>query len=470
MNESPGRNLNRRQLLCLGLPAAAWTALGPGLRVGAAGANDRDVDVLVIGAGVSGLAAARELSGRYTVMVLEARGRVGGRVWTDRPWGDVLLDLGASWIHGIRGNPIHALAERFQIKTQPTSSEKHWLYGDDGHLYEDQPQAVTEARLKRLLAEVRARRQQALTQGEADCSLQEALDRLIARHDFTPVQRRELDYQLNCLVEHEYAADSTELSYLYYERGDDFPGQDVLFPQGYGQITRHLAAGLKIRLNHPVRRIAWDRQKGVTVDTSQGQYQARFAVITLPLGVLQRGGVAFVPGLPAGKQQAIGRLGMGLLNKTYLRFPRQFWPARADWLGLVSTPKGRWAEYINVARSVPQPILLGFNAATFARWLEHRTDEQTIAGMVAALRSMFGRPVPEPTHAKITRWGTDPYSLGSYSFLKTGATPQDYDRIAEPVAGRLFFAGEHTSRRYAATVHGAYLSGLRAARELVAQG
>jgi monoamine oxidase len=244
----------------------------------------------------------------------------------------------------------------------------------------------------------------------------------------------------------------------------------VLFPHGYGQITRHLAAGLTIKLEHLVQRIDWSGKPGVAVETSQGAYRARFVVVTLPLGVLKRGNVAFAPALPAEKQAAIDRVGMGLLNKTYLRFPHQFWPAKPDWLGMVSTPKGRWAEYINVSRFVPQPILLGFNAATYARRVERLTDEQTIAGMVAALRSMFGRnKVPDPTHAAVTRWGSDPFSFGSYSFLKTGAMPRDHDLLAEPVGGRLYFAGEHTSRRYAATVHGAYLSGLHAARLVAAE-
>jgi monoamine oxidase len=138
-------------------------------------------------------------------------------------------------------------------------------------------------------------------------------------------------------------------------------------------------------------------------------------------------------------------------------------------LGYVSETKGRWSEYLNVAKFLDQPVLLGFNAASFARRLEKKTDEETVAGMLAALRSMFGRKVPDPTDARITRWASDPFSYGSYSFQKTGSTPKDYDLLAEPLARRLFFAGEHTSRRYAATVHGAFLSGQRAAKQITAQ-
>ena len=98
---------------------------------------------------------------------------------------------------------------------------------------------------------------------------------------------------------------------------------DVLFPDGYVQIIRRLAEGLKIRLSHSVRSIEWDEKTGVAVETSQGRYEADFAVVTLPLGVLKHRGVEFQPALPESKRGAISRMGMGLLNKTYLKFPRQ---------------------------------------------------------------------------------------------------------------------------------------------------
>jgi monoamine oxidase len=190
-------------------------------------------------------------------------------------------------------------------------------------------------------------------------------------------------------------------------------------------------------------------------------------VVTLPLGVLQRGDVLFDPPLPESKKQAIARVGVGLLNKAYLRFPRRFWPVKADWIGLVSEPKGRWSEFLNVSRFIDQPILLGFNAAAYARRLEPMNDQQTINDVMTALRSMFGRNAPDPTDFKITRWGSDAFSIGSYSYMKTGASPNDYNELARPVGKRLFFAGEHTSRRHSATVHGAYLSGLRVASQVI---
>lgn len=83
------------------------------------------------------------------------------------------------------------------------------------------------------------------------------------------------------------------------------------------------------------------------------------------------------------------------------------------------------------------------------------------------LRHMYGKSIPQPLHYRITRWAADPFSIGSYSFLAVGATPNDYDILAQPVGKRLFFAGEHTQRNYPSTVHGAYLSGERVAGEIL---
>lgn len=157
---------------------------------------------------------------------------------------------------------------------------------------------------------------------------------------------------------------------------------------------------------------------------------------------------------------------MGTLNKLYLRFPRAFWPEEPHLLGYIAEQRGAWAEWLNIQRYLKTPVLLGFNAGSYARQLEQRSDEAIVASAMEALRAMFGARIPEPEATLMTRWSSDPLAGGSYSFLATGATPADYDVLAAPVANRLFFAGEATSRDYAATVHGALISG-RDAAELI---
>ncbi|HWA99131.1 MAG TPA: FAD-dependent oxidoreductase, partial [Pirellulales bacterium] len=239
-------SLHRRDVLRLSASAVAAPLFGSTL--GAFEPQNRKADVVVIGAGVSGLAAARELTAKkLDCIVLEARNRIGGRVWSDRAWG-ATLDLGASWIHGIRGNPIYELAQQYSIQTFPTRSDAHWLYREGAHEYEDDEQEVTESRVKKLLADARAGRKNAIADGRPDVSLQEAIERVMGDRRYTPLQRQEIDFQISSLIEQEYAADSEELSNNYYDHGEDFPGSDVLFPQGYIQIVRRLAEGLTIKL------------------------------------------------------------------------------------------------------------------------------------------------------------------------------------------------------------------------------
>ncbi|MEN9933597.1 MAG: hypothetical protein RLZZ387_176 [Chloroflexota bacterium] len=426
-------------------------------------AAHRDADVIVVGAGVSGLAAARALAdaGRR-VIVLEARERIGGRVWTDRSWPGMALDLGASWIHGTQGNPLTALARKAGIVTAPpTDYESLWRYEPGARELSDSADEALDENFEDLEERSAELADELRSDGE-DISLQAAFDQLLAGRRLSQAQRRRLDYAINTSIEHEYAADASELSLLHWDQGEGFDGDDVIFPGGYDQVPSHLAAGLDVRLGHAVSRIAYG-PRGVEVTTSRGTLRAERAVVTLPLGVLKRGAVTFDPPLPARKQEAIRRLGMGVLNKVYLRFPRAFWPREPHMLGYIAPRKGEWAEWLNVQRYLGKPVLLGFNAGSYGRQIEQLTDRQVVAAAVGALRDMFGPRVPEPEAALITRWGADPLAGGSYSFLAAGASPEDYDALAAPVAGRLFFAGEHTSRDYAATVHGALISGREAA-------
>ncbi len=166
--------------------------------------------------------------------------------------------------------------------------------------------------------------------------------------------------------------------------------------------------------------------------------------------------------------RARSRLGSGLLNKVVLRFARPFWERAPHLLGYISAEKGEWAEWLNLYRYTDRPLLMAFNAARYAERLEGQSDEAVVEGAVAVLRTMYGGDVPRPTAWKVTRWGADPLAMGSYSYLPPGASPSDRAELGKPVDGVLFFAGEHTATDFPATVHGAYRSGRRAARELIA--
>ncbi|MGV9834640.1 flavin monoamine oxidase family protein [Nocardia niigatensis] len=420
--------------------------------------------VIVVGAGIAGLAAARTLTDRgHDVVVLEARDRIGGRVWTTNHWPDAPVDLGASWIHGVDGNPLTELARKAGARVVPTSYANGTDYGTDG-------QRVTEHTADRIeqwrttigkaLADARNDADEA-----PDASLRSVAERgvnwpALPEADKTLVASILNDY------EHEYSGSADELSSLYFDDDAKINGRDVLFPAGYGAITDYLARGLTVRTGQVVEGIDWNRSR-VTVSSAGGALDADHVVVTVPLGVLQSGAIEFDPGLPAEKTTAISKLGMGVLDKCYLRFPSRFWPD-TDWLTYIPglDKPGHWGQWINYARAADHPILLGFNAAEFGRTSENWSDADLVADAMATLRTIFGPAIPTPIDYQITRWSSDPYARGSYSFNKLGSTPDMRDHLAAGIDDRVHFAGEATNRASFGTVHGAYDSGLRAAAEI----
>lgn len=458
------------QSLGLGLPVLAALGSLSACTSGSQGSGDSGgsgssggrTGVIVVGAGISGLAAARYLADHgEDVLVLEARDRIGGRIWTSGTWAGAPVDLGASWIHGIDGNPITALAAKAKARTVVTDLESVTDYSADGaELSSDQEQALE--RWRKAAAD-------ALTSFQAnedkDASLRSVVEDAVDWPSLSDEDRALLNWDLND-YEHEYSGSDDQMSGLYFDDDAKINGADVLFPQGYHQITDYLAQGLTIRTGQVVQHIDWD-DSGVTVTTDKGAFQGDRVVVTLPLGVLQSGKVTFGPGLPGDKTTAISKLGVGVLNKCYLRFPTVFW-ADTDWLQYVPDVDhyGQWAQWINVARPTGRPVLLGFNAADFGRGIESWSDQKIVDSAMATLKLMYGGDIPDPLDFQITRWASDPYARGSYSFTKLGATPAMRDHLAAAVGDRVHFAGEATDRMNFATVHGAYNSGIRAAKEI----
>ncbi|QDL52765.1 flavin monoamine oxidase family protein [Rhodoferax aquaticus] len=263
-----------------------------------------------------------------------------------------------------------------------------------------------------------------------------------------------------------------QLSAQWFDSGSSYDGDELLFLDGYQVLVKHLAAGVNVKLEHEVTAIVDQGSAGVSVETKQGVFTAARVVVTLPLGVLKSGSVHFQPALPFGKQAAIDGLGVGVLNKCCLLFPQTFWDSEFDWLNYL--PKlgqgGQWAEWVSFARPTKRPVLMGFNAADFGTAIEQWDDTAIVQSAVGALQSMFGRDIPAPVDALVTRWASDPYARGAYSCHVLGSTPTQRDDLAKNIHGRLFFAGEATERQHYQTVHGAYQSGLRAAQEVLLAG
>lgn len=426
--------------------------------------------VIVVGAGIAGLAAARTLTDRgQDVVVLEARDRIGGRIWTNNHWADAPVDLGASWIHGIDGNPIADLARKAGARTVSTSYDNSTDYGTDGHPV-DEGTAEQIEHWRSTIAKALSDAQDKADHNDDDETAEDASLRSVAERAVNWPALSEADKALVTSVlndyEHEYSGSVDELSSLYFDDDAKINGKDVLFPAGYGAITDYLAKNATVRTGQVVTHIDWN-DNAVTVTTNTGTITGDHVVVTLPLGVLQSGAVEFGPGLPADTTTAITKLGMGVLDKCYLRFPTTFW-SDTDWLTYVPglDKAGQWGQWINYSRAADQPILLGFNAADFGRTSETWSDTDLVASAMDTLHTIYGPGVPAPVDYQITRWSADPYAHGSYSFNKLGSTPDMRDHLATSIDDRVHFAGEATDRKSFGTVHGAYNSGLRAATQI----
>lgn len=416
--------------------------------------------VIVVGSGFAGLAAAKELKTRGAeVVVLEARSRMGGRVYTDRGTG-ANMDMGASFIHGKSGNPITSLASSANAPLSGIVNYDNIItYDVDGT--ED---PISDATLERFGDLVNAASGVKVEQKSTE-SLQEVIDelQLAGKLSFFPNQRQ-LNYALNTIFEHEYAADASVLSSQQPYQGRSESGGDVVFPQGYDALIDYLATGLNVSLSTVVTDIRYS-YLGVTVVTSKGTYAANKVIVTVPIGVLKAGDIKFHPELPMPKQRAISRIGSGTLNKVWLKFPSTFWDATKTIIGYLSEPKGHFCEFFNFPSIGDGKVLLGFNAGAYGEAIEAKTDAQIIAEVMSILRTIYGQSAPDPTAYRISRWQSDPYAKGSYSFLLAGGQQSDRVALSKNIMRKVFFAGEATNIDYPATTTGAYLSGVRAARE-----
>ncbi|MGA7149152.1 MAG: NAD(P)/FAD-dependent oxidoreductase [Microbacterium sp.] len=425
-------------------------------------------DTIVVGAGIAGLTAARALSdaGR-TVVVLEARDRIGGRVWTDRSDGFV-TDLGASWIHGITGSPVAEAAEalgmrmvEFTVGGYQPDSRPIAYYGPDGA-------RLTDAAARRFADDIRAVDTALVgfvAGSAADASYRDVTEQALATQKWDAERTERVREFLEHRSEEQYGAWIEDLA-AHGLDDDAIEGDEVIFPDGYDQLAGGLADGLDVRLEQVVSRVGWS-DGGVTVTTDRGTFSSRDAVITVPVGVLKSPGFVFEPPLPEPNAGALDRLEMNAFEKVVLRFPTKFWDEDVYAIRQQG-PQGRWwHSWYDLTALHGTPALLTFAAGPAAVQTRDWDDERIVDSVLAQLRRLYGERVEQPAHVHVTRWQDDPCSLGSYAYMRVGSTTGDHDALATPVGGVLHLAGEATWTDDPATVTAAMESGRRAAQRIL---
>ncbi|GAA4946268.1 hypothetical protein GCM10025331_37130 [Actinoplanes utahensis] len=339
-----------------GVVAAAWAA------------NRRHDRIAVIGAGMAGLAAARTLTDRDAdVVVWEARERLGGRT-AGAEVGGSGFDLGANWLQQYDDNVLARLAERLGLRLVPTDFHDPVLLGDD-----------TAGSIDGIEKELRKR----LAAAPVGAGIGDVLDAWLRE----PGPWTERD--IRRFVDAEIVMDSgAPLSWLSARYGFE-PGVghgDRWIVGGYRLLVEHLAAGLDVRLGQPVRRIAVD-DDGVTVSGDGMHERVDAVIVTVPLGVLAAGAIAFEPGLPDPHRKALSRLGMGRVEKVVLRFAERFWPEHPGGYYRVHGPRENCvAEWLDASAADGAPTLVGLFAGPWLDELWAGTDAEIAARAAAVIR------------------------------------------------------------------------------------
>lgn len=476
---TPSATRRRAFIAAIGALAAGCAA-PPGLR----SSSGR---VLVIGAGFAGLSAARALrQSGWQVTVLEARNRTGGRVLSARDSNGQIFDLGPSWLHAGPENPLKAVATGANIATRVTDYGNVRFAVRQGNTAEVMPRSEVlrfgqlffgQMESTGLWTVIESLAADAVRNGTQQLSVADVFNAAVKRIEAVsgPVERSLVALQ-RWVLESNLAAPLEEVGFAALLDESDTQDQNTLLPSddrfvlgGMDQLTNLLAMDLDIRLNDPVRRIEW-RAGQVRVDTLQRSHEADAVIVTIPVGLLANGAIAFAPALPPEKIAAAKRLPMGLLNKAYVRFAEPFWDTSVDFSTTYADPPPLYYAWLNLQRYTGQPALLGFTSGTRARDIERMSDDVVRATIFSRLLSTL-RPDARPAllELRVSRWGADPWAGGSYSFLGLGANADDRVTLGEPVSNTLFFAGEATHRDDPASVHGAWWSGLRAAKEVLGQ-
>ncbi len=418
-------------------------------------------DVIVIGAGAAGIAAARRLTevGR-SVVVLEARDRVGGRVYTDESFASHPVELGAEFIHGQNVATWDWVREFEAPTTGDANRHSQWFHWG-GQILDSEAFFLLAGDL---YGEQR-RRRYGRRQEEGDdppaASIFDEWERAPSA-PLTAEGRRLIDN----MVAQGTAADPEELG-IFAGRAATYEGdgdqRHFRLLHGYSDLVRHAAKGLDVRLATPIDRVAWEAD-GVRVESRGETFEADAVVVALPLGVLQTGVVTFEPGLPAAKLEAIARINPGAIGKVVLKFDDFAWPRDMTFLWTPRDTQLWWRP--GQGQPNEEPVITAFFGGRDARAMADRSPADAAAFAVDDLEAMTGRSLSSHLlDYRVLVWNNEPYTQMGYSSLPPGGGDLRA-ALAAPVPP-LYFAGEATNAVRPATVHGAIESGTRAANEIL---
>ncbi|CAH1784526.1 unnamed protein product [Owenia fusiformis] len=468
-------------------------------------------EIIIIGAGISGLAAADYLSrnGFYNFKILESSSRTGGRIWSinvEGLNGTCKAELGANYIHGIERNPIFQLAEENNLlallnknKTlskrvvfvteageqvpSKTVKEVDWCYG----LLMQQCEAFFQCGM-----------QTPIENDSVGGFLDREMERRLAKHDGDDQYIRRLIFKQRLAVEAMISGADNMYEVSLGELGsyEELPGVHYAIPPGFEEVLEVLKRSIpkeNFYLNHAVKNIDWQNgvqgsdgtHKSVCVECRNGKkFYADHVICTVPLGYLKSNSrELFHPVLPEEKIEAIQRLEFGTVDKIILEFSEAI-PLESDMRKLAllwdnSSIDGQdlsstWYKHIFSFDAIHENVLLGWISGKAAQYMESLTDDEVIDACMKVLEQFLKKDhIPRPRKIVRTKWHSNEHTKGSYTFIPVGGKVQDIETLAEPLTPpnadkpAVLFAGEACHPSFYSSTHGALLTGQQEAERLV---
>jgi len=413
------------------------------------------IDVVVLGAGMAGVTAARALSATgLSVVVAEGRDRLGGRVHTIRDFCERPVEGGAEFIHGV-GAATWPEVRSANLSVR-ACHQRHMMFNAGGAtrwlpwvmLHPGVWPAFT---IFRALGRARP----------PDLSAREFLDRLGYRGRARLIAEMVLAGHLPGGLDEIGVLGLLDDGVHTLELGTNYRVED-----GYDRLPQQIAVGLDVRSGFDVETVSWDAGGVALVARDGRELVARAAISTLPVGVLKSGRVCFSPRLPEAKGAALDRVEMGPVTKLLLRFREQFWPRWVSSIACATGPLTLYWPVFHGERQAP-PVLVAYATGDRARLLGRVGEAEAVEIALSDLRRLFPGADPKRglIEARRIDWSSDPFACGGYTFLRPSAHGAR-QRLAAADTGALFWAGSATqSVPIADTVEAAYASGMRAAGE-----
>jgi monoamine oxidase len=428
--------LSRRSFLAASAAFAAAPVLGA---VSASG----EVDVVIIGAGAAGIAAARRVAAaNRSFRLFEAGSRIGGRCVTDTKIFGVPYDLGAHWIHNPDGNPLVTAAAKSGLEVYPAPRTQTLRVG---------PRNARDSELEIFLAATLRSHRAIADAGKAKADM--AAVRALPKDLFD--WQGTVEFMLGPFATGKDLKDISAFDMARVVERD----ADAFCRQGYGALLAKLAAGLPVQLATPVDAIYWG--KNLAVDTPKGNLLARAVIMTVSTNVLTSDTIEFIPPLPKRQLDAAAKLALGSYDHIALDMPGNPLGLQRDDMVFEQSSGTRTAALLaNVSGSSLHLVEVG---GQFGRDLAAKGEAAMVDFAGDWLASLFGSNIKRAikrSHA--TNWGAEPFVLGAMS----AAAPGNADArkvLLEPLGGKIWFAGEAVHETQWGTVAGAWESGTRAA-------